>query len=103
MLVRLLPDLTIQVIATALTKIAKGTFIKAGLSKEECEAEAFLQLGAGSDTSAVAMRVTISYLISTPRAYFRLKEEIRDWSHRSEASGPIKAEQARKLPYLQVS
>lgn len=58
---------------------------------------------AGSDTTASAIRVTLFYLLSSPRVYRKLKEEIRVTVREGRASSPITAAQARELPYLQVS
>lgn len=57
---------------------------------------------AGSDTTASAIRVTLFYLMSSPRVYRKLKEEIRGCIREGRASTPITAAQARELPYLQV-
>lgn len=58
---------------------------------------------AGSDTTAAAIRVTLFCLMSCPRVYRKLKEEIRGVIREGRASSPITAAQARELPYLQVS
>jgi cytochrome P450 len=58
---------------------------------------------AGSDTTAAAIRVTMFYIMSSPRVYQKLKKEIRKAINEGQASSPITLAQARELPYLQVS
>ncbi|KAJ2897592.1 hypothetical protein MKZ38_004546 [Zalerion maritima] len=55
-----------------------------------------------SATSAV-IRMTLFNIITAPTALKRLKAEIFDAVLRGAVSTPIKAEKAKKLPYLQVS
>lgn len=78
-----------------------GSFLNHGLSQEEAESETLLQLLAGSDTTATAIRATILFLITTPRALWRLRAEI-DEAVRCRISSPIKDSEARALPYLQA-
>ncbi|RDW78362.1 hypothetical protein BP5796_06214 [Coleophoma crateriformis] len=77
-----------------------GSFVKNGLTQAECESEVLLQIMAGGDTTATAIRMTLFHLISTPAVLSKLLEEIR------EADLPkdeiIKDVHARKLPYLQA-
>ncbi|KAK3388028.1 cytochrome P450 [Podospora didyma] len=80
-----------------------GGFMRNGLTPLECEAETMLQIGAGSDTSATAIRGMLMYLMTTPRAYIRLKSEIKHAVEQNQVSSPITFEQAQKLPYLQAS
>lgn len=56
---------------------------------------------AGSDTTASVMRVTMLYIMSTPRVYNKLKAEIANAVRRG-VSSPITVEEAKKIPYLQV-
>jgi cytochrome P450 len=74
------------------------------MSQQEVEGEALLQLFAGSDTTANALTAAVVSLATAPRAYARLKHEIRDAikSGHVDAHQPITLEQAQKLPYLQV-
>ncbi|KAI1343555.1 cytochrome P450 [Xylariaceae sp. FL0016] len=78
-----------------------GSFMRHGLTEDECNAETILQLLAGSDSTAIALRVTMLYIITTPRVYQRLKAEIRK-AVQSGVSFPITQEQAKKIPYLQA-
>lgn len=80
-----------------------------GVTEEENLAECLFTLLAGSDTSATVIRVTLLYIMSTPRVYARLKAEIRDATASASASststtpsGVISVERARALPYLQA-
>ncbi|RBA13220.1 hypothetical protein FPRO05_13647 [Fusarium proliferatum] len=73
-----------------------------GLSEGNAQSETLFMFVAGSDTTASAIRVTLFYLMSSPRVYRKLKEEIRDTIREGKASSPITAAQARELPYLQA-
>ncbi|OTB00635.1 hypothetical protein M426DRAFT_65469 [Hypoxylon sp. CI-4A] len=84
------------------TKDMLGSFIHHGLTRKECCDEALLQILAGADTTAVAIRGTFLYHMSTPRVYARLKDMIKQCVERNEVSQPITYDQAQKLPYLQA-
>ncbi|KAK0649132.1 cytochrome P450 [Cercophora newfieldiana] len=79
-----------------------GGWVRSGLTQQEIEGEANLQILAGAETTATALSATLMHLSTTPHAYLRLKREIRD----SIANGAVAAdrpatfEQAQKLPYL---
>ncbi|KAL8283008.1 hypothetical protein RB597_010413 [Gaeumannomyces tritici] len=78
-----------------------GSFIKNGLSRDECKAEGMLQIVAGSDGTATTIRGTMMYLMSTPSAYCRLKREIRHALDSGLVAGsPITMDESRRLPYL---
>ncbi|KAI1090987.1 cytochrome P450 [Rostrohypoxylon terebratum] len=79
-----------------------GSFIRHGMTKKECAEEALLQIQAGSDKTAVAIRTTLMYIMSTPRVYIRMKEMIKQCVDRSEVSSPITFEEAQRLPYLKT-
>ena len=49
-----------------------GSFAAHGLTKDEAEAEAVVQVVAGSDTTATAIRATLLYIITSPRVYGKL-------------------------------
>jgi len=53
---------------------------------------------AGSDTTAGALRITLPYVITSPRVYNTLLAELST----SPLSNPVKDSEARKLPYLQA-
>jgi cytochrome P450 len=85
-----------------------GSFIRHGLTQSEAEQESVLQLAAGSDTTATAIRATLLCIITNPRVHTKLLAEL------DAASGPegslgglnsdaiISDQQAKTLPYLQA-
>ncbi|CZT12580.1 related to pisatin demethylase (cytochrome P450) [Rhynchosporium agropyri] len=75
-----------------------GSFIAHGLTQDQAESETVLQILAGSDTTATAIRSIMSYLVMSPRIISKLRAEIS--SHN--ISTPITDAQARKMPYLQA-
>ncbi|KAI1773371.1 cytochrome P450 [Hypoxylon cercidicola] len=79
-----------------------ASFIRHGLTRKECCDEAMLQLLAGTDTTAGAIRSTLLYIMATPRVYSRLKSMIKQCVERKEVSSPITNDEAQKLPYLQA-
>ena len=60
-------------------------------------------LVAGSETTASVIRVTMLCLMSSPRVYKKLKAEIKRAVSAGEVSSPIQLDEARRIPYLQVS
>ncbi|RMZ74477.1 cytochrome p450 [Pyrenophora seminiperda CCB06] len=79
-----------------------GSFIRHGLSPEECSSEALLQIVAGSDTSASTIRAVILNLTTNAAAYHKLQAEIDAGIASGAISSPIKDSEARRLPYLQA-
>jgi len=79
-----------------------GSFVAHGLTKEEAEGETVVQIIAGSDTSATAIRSTLLFIITNPLAYRRLQAEIDAGIKEGRISSPITDAEARKLPYLQA-
>ncbi|RDW68159.1 hypothetical protein BP6252_09555 [Coleophoma cylindrospora] len=75
-----------------------GSFIRHGLTQKEAESETLVQILAGSDTTATAIRATMLYIITNPRVYTNLLEEIDSVP----LSSPIQDSEARKLRYLQA-
>lgn len=73
-----------------------------GLTQTQCEVETLFMFVAGSDTTAAAMKITMLYIISTPRVYQQLKTEIATALREGRASSPITQAEARALPYLQA-
>lgn len=53
-----------------------ASFIRHGLDREELVTEACLQVVAGADTTAAALRGTMLYLLSHPRVYAKLQKEV---------------------------
>lgn len=74
-----------------------------GIEKGPAIAEAPLQLVAGAETSSTVIRSTMGYLITSPRIYQTLKEHIQDAIQAGVVSSPITVDEAKALPYLQVS
>ncbi|KAI1428668.1 pisatin demethylase [Xylaria sp. FL1777] len=79
-----------------------GSWIRNGLTQDQAEVEGLFMIIAGSDTTASAIRITMLYIMTCPRVYNKLKQEIRDAVLKSNISSPIKFEEAKRLPYLQA-
>ncbi|KAI1095064.1 pisatin demethylase [Rostrohypoxylon terebratum] len=79
-----------------------SSFIDQGVTKDEALNELMLQVVAGTDSTATAIRMTLLYLASTPVAYGKLKSEIADAISQGWISSPIKDKESRLLPYLQA-
>ncbi|SPO01775.1 related to pisatin demethylase (cytochrome P450) [Cephalotrichum gorgonifer] len=79
-----------------------GSFIRHGLTKEEAQREALLNVIAGSDTTATTIRVAMLHLLSSPSAYRKLQEEIDYAIRDGRVSSPVTDPEARQLPYLQA-
>jgi cytochrome P450 len=82
-----------------------ASFVRHGLNAEELLSETVLQIIAGSDTTAAALRAIMLYLLSHPRVYAKLQAEV-DGAVRNGAAPPSPAiipdSEVRKLPYLQA-
>jgi cytochrome P450 len=76
-----------------------GHFVKKGLSQKQCEAEAFLQVIAGSDSTTTVLRSTLWLLLGSPAAYTKLRSEVDD---ASSGDNIISYSQTQRLPYLQA-
>jgi len=84
-----------------------GSFIAHGLTFEEAESEILLQILAGSDTTATAIRTTLLYVMTSPRVLAALRAEMADKGvdHSSPGEEPpsvVSDEAARSMPYLQA-
>lgn len=82
-----------------------ASFLRHGLTREEMFSEAVLQILAGSDTTATAIRSTMLYLITHPRIYFKLQAEIDgavSSGRAPEVPGIVSDACLRELPYLQA-
>ncbi|KAK0620117.1 cytochrome P450 [Immersiella caudata] len=79
-----------------------GWIRNGGLTQQEIEGEANLQILAGAETTATALSATLMHLATAPHAYLRLKREIRDAiaSGKVATDRPATLEQAQELPYL---
>jgi cytochrome P450 len=79
-----------------------GSFIRHGLTQDEASGEALLQIVAGSDTSAGAIRTVILNILTNPNMYRKLQTEIDEGISSGNISSPITDAEARKMPYLQA-
>ncbi|KAK1771973.1 pisatin demethylase [Phialemonium atrogriseum] len=76
-----------------------GSFVARGLTQSECESEILMQILAGSDTTATAIRATMLYITTNPRVVHALRAEI----DAARLSWPVIADaEARDMPYLQA-
>ncbi|KAK1638423.1 BcABA1, cytochrome P450 monooxygenase [Colletotrichum phormii] len=78
-----------------------GSWIKNGMTQQECEAEGLFALVAGSDTTASVIRITMLHLMCNPRIYHKFKGVIRD-AVASGVSTPITFDQGSKIPFLRA-
>lgn len=72
------------------------------MTQDQAEIEGLFLIIAGSDTTASAIRITMLHIMTCPRVYAKLKQEIRDAVINGKVSSPIKLEDAKRLSYLQV-
>lgn len=79
-----------------------GAFVRNGISQRQIEAEILLQIVAGSDTTATAIRATFLYLFTHPRVLSKLRAEIDTAVREGKISEPITNVEAKSLPYLQA-
>ncbi|KAK9425291.1 putative Cytochrome P450 [Seiridium unicorne] len=77
-------------------------FINNGMSRAELIQQVFVQIIAGSVSSATAMCMTLLCLITTPISYTTLQKEIDGAVSAGRVSSPITEIEARRLPYLQA-
>jgi len=80
-----------------------ASFIRNGVSGDDLFHEVFEQILAGADTTAGAIRATLLFLMSNPRAYRKLQAEIDEAVQEGvapAAPGIISDAEARRLPYL---
>lgn len=83
---------------------SQGSFIRYGLTQNECESESLFMFIAGSDTIAVVIRHTMLHILSSPPVYQKLKNEIRTAIREGKVAGDIISNaESKALPYLQVS
>ncbi|KAJ5092657.1 cytochrome P450 [Penicillium alfredii] len=78
------------------------SFISHGLTQAECEAEGLFTIIAGSESTAAAIRSVLVHTISCPRAYMKVKAEIRETLNSGSVASPISSEQVKGLSYLQA-
>ncbi|KAI2469670.1 cytochrome P450 [Annulohypoxylon bovei var. microspora] len=83
-------------------KTVLASFIRHGLTQPQCEVESLFMFVAGSDTTASAIRATLLHILSIPRVYQRMKDEITLAVNEGRVSSPITQAEAKELPYLQA-
>jgi cytochrome P450 len=71
-----------------------------GMSIDEVEAESYAPIGAGSDTTSVAIRGAILYITSNPYVYIKLMDEISHMEETTGLSTPVSFKQCQEMPYL---
>ncbi|KAH8895795.1 cytochrome P450 [Thozetella sp. PMI_491] len=76
--------------------------IRNGLTRKELMAEVFLEMIAGSDSTATAIRMTLLCLLNTPAALNALRKEMDAGIEAGHISSPIRDAEAYQLPYLQA-
>lgn len=63
----------------------------------------FFAMAAGSDTTASMIRITMLHLMTSPAHYRTLKDTVSRAIADGRVSSPITQEEARNLPFIQVS
>lgn len=79
-----------------------GAFVRNGIPQKQIEAELLLQIIAGSDTTASAIRSTLLRLLTSPRVLAKLRAEVDAAVTEGRVSRPIQQKESRQLPYLQA-
>ncbi|TVY86980.1 Cytochrome P450 monooxygenase [Lachnellula willkommii] len=79
-----------------------GSFIRHGITENQAASEAILAVIAGSDTTASGIRSTLLYILTNPRVYRKLQDEIDATVVPPGASAIISDAQSKTLPYLQA-
>jgi cytochrome P450 len=80
-----------------------ASFIAHGLSETDLVAESLLQILAGADTTATAIRATVLHIITHPSVYVALQAEIDQCVREGRISSQvIKESEAHSMPYLQA-
>ncbi|GKT45533.1 cytochrome P450 monooxygenase lolP1 [Colletotrichum spaethianum] len=87
---------------TAKQRDMLGSFLAHGLTREEAEGETLVQIMAGSDTTATAIRTTMLYLMTSPSCYSKLAKEVREAAQSGIISSPITNREASEFRYLQA-
>lgn len=80
-----------------------GHFLRRGLTQEQCEVEAHLQIMAGAESTSSALRTTFMLLLGSPRAYARLTAEIEAAAAAGKVAYPVvSAAETQGMAYLQA-
>ncbi|RSL84570.1 hypothetical protein CEP51_003790 [Fusarium floridanum] len=61
-----------------------------------------INIGAGSDTTALGLSSIVYYLYNNPRTLSRLREEFDEFAKGGKLSDPVTFQQTQKMPYLQA-
>ncbi|KAF3765591.1 putative cytochrome P450 monooxygenase [Cryphonectria parasitica EP155] len=77
-------------------------WLKHGLSPAEAELDLALLMPAGTETSITTIRGILMYLMVSPNAYQKLRQEITDGIREGRISSPVTSEETKHLPYLQA-
>ncbi|KAI1426507.1 cytochrome P450 [Xylaria sp. FL1777] len=77
-------------------------FMKHGLPANECQLDLSILVPAGSETTIMMIRGTLLLLMSSPRVYWKLKQEIKDGIATGRISSPVTNEEAKSLEYAQA-
>ncbi|KAK4184274.1 cytochrome P450 [Podospora australis] len=75
-----------------------GSWIRHGLTKDEAMSETVLQILAGAETTATAIRMILFHIYTNPRVLSKLRAELRA----ARPSSPVTNAEAANLPYLQA-
>lgn len=79
-----------------------GSFVAHGLTEQDAQGESVVQIIAGSDTSATAIRSTMLFIMTNPQVYARFQAEIDERVAAGLISSPITDAEAKSFPYLQA-
>jgi cytochrome P450 len=79
-----------------------GAFVRNGIPQKQIEAELLLQIIAGSDTTASAIRSTLLRLLTSPRVLTKLRAEVDAAVADGKVSSPIQQKESKQLLYLQA-
>lgn len=80
-----------------------SSFLEHGLTDQEAEQEAVLQVIAGSDTTATTIRMIIFFIITNPQIYYRAREEIDANEKQGTLSYPVVQDtEAKHMLYLEA-
>lgn len=81
----------------------QSMWLEHGLSLQEAELDLAILLPAGTETSITTIRGILMYLMISPRVYVKLRQEINQGIQQGRISRPVTNDEAKQLPYLQVS
>ncbi|KAG8167188.1 hypothetical protein KVR01_002877 [Diaporthe batatas] len=76
--------------------------MKHDLDPEQSLLDLVVLMPAGTETTITAIRSILLHILTSPTAYYKLKEKISNGIKAGRISKPIKNEQAKDMPYLQA-